>query len=221
MRKRPNSATSSLSPQKDESRDEPESTSAGMENAPSPDHAARFGRSSLRRRIHELPVGRHDYEYRVGPICEQDDGPEQPTPFEGAEKRDQPEDSADNGEARLHHVAALVGQLPLGKERAIIELKARGLLGDVDVDRSSCEYGGYRERKLTGKYFLFLGPRRQCLGPVLMRREPNRCGRRNRSALRTRACRICLSSHAIINGNKPMMGSSVSEPMHATVARCF
>jgi hypothetical protein len=35
----------------------------------------------------------------------------------------------------LHHVAPLVGQLPLGEERAIVELKARGLLGDVDVDR--------------------------------------------------------------------------------------
>jgi hypothetical protein len=59
---------------------------------------------------------------------------------------------ADNGEARLHHVAAPIGQLPLGEERAIIELKARGLLGDVDLDRSSREYGGYRERKLAGEH---------------------------------------------------------------------
>ena len=34
----------------------------------------------------------------------------------------------------MHHVAPLVGQLPLGEERAIVEWKARGLLGDVDVD---------------------------------------------------------------------------------------
>jgi hypothetical protein len=36
-------------------------------------------------------------------------------------------------------VAPLVGQLPLGEERAIVELKARGLLGDVDVDRGPRE----------------------------------------------------------------------------------
>ena len=32
-------------------------------------------------------------------------------------------------------VAPLIGRLPLGGERAIVELKARWLLGDVDVDR--------------------------------------------------------------------------------------
>jgi hypothetical protein len=73
------------------------------------------------------------------PICEQDHGSEQPTPVEDAEAGDEPEDPADNGEARLHHVSPLVGQLPLGEERAIVELKARGLLGDVDVDRASPE----------------------------------------------------------------------------------
>src|SRR5262244_1731088 len=91
-------------------------------NPPLPNHAARFGGGSLRRRVHEMTIGRHDKEDRVGPICEQGDGPEQPTPFEGAEKRDEPEDPADDGKARLHHVAALIGQLPLGKERAIVEL---------------------------------------------------------------------------------------------------
>jgi hypothetical protein len=39
----------------------------------------------------------------------------------------------------LHHAAPLVGQLPLGEKRAIVELKARGLLGDVDVDRGPRE----------------------------------------------------------------------------------
>jgi hypothetical protein len=48
-------------------------------------------------------------------------------------------DPADDREARLHHVAPLVGQLPLGEKRAIVELKARGLLGDVDVDRGPRE----------------------------------------------------------------------------------
>ena len=75
----------------------------------------------------------------VGPICEQDHGSEQPTPVEGAEAGDEGEDPADDHEARLHHVAPLVGQLPLGKERAIVEWKARGLLGDVDVDRGPRE----------------------------------------------------------------------------------
>jgi hypothetical protein len=51
----------------------------------------------------------------------------------------EPEDPADDREARLHHVAPLVGQLLLGEERAIVELKARGLLGDVDVDRDPRE----------------------------------------------------------------------------------
>jgi len=36
-------------------------------------------------------------------------------------------------------------------ERAIVELKARGLLGDVDVDRSFREDGGYRERGASSR----------------------------------------------------------------------
>ena len=46
-------------------------------------------------------------------------------PVKGAEKGNEPEESADDGEARLHYVAPLVGQLPLGEEGAIVELKAR------------------------------------------------------------------------------------------------
>src|SRR5439155_22094902 len=42
---------------------------------------------------------------------------------------------ADEAEAGRHYVPPPVGQLPLGEERAIVELKARWLLGDVDVDR--------------------------------------------------------------------------------------
>ena len=110
-----------------------------MKNAPPPDHAARFGRGGLCRRVHQTAVGRHDHEYCVGPICEQDHGSKQPTPVEGAEAGDEPEDPADDREARLHHVAPLVGQLPLGEKRAIVELKARGLLGDIDVDRGPRE----------------------------------------------------------------------------------
>jgi len=41
--------------------------------------------------------------------------------------------------ARLHHLAARIGQLPLDEEGAIGELKSRGLLGDFDVGRGSGE----------------------------------------------------------------------------------
>ena len=84
-------------------------------------------------------VGWHDHEDRLRPICEQDDGSEQPTPLEGAEKCNDPEEPAKDGQTRLHLVAAGIGQLPLGEERAIVELKSRGLLGDVDVDCRSRE----------------------------------------------------------------------------------
>jgi hypothetical protein len=60
------------------------------------------------------------------------------SPLEG-DGGDEPEDAAVNGEAGLHHVAPLVGRLPLGEERAIVELKARRLLGDVEVDRGPRE----------------------------------------------------------------------------------
>ena len=82
-----------------------------MKNAPPPDHAARFGRGGLYRRVHQTAVSRHDHEDCLGPICEQDHGSEQPTPVEGAEAGDEPEDPADDREARLHHVAPLVGEL--------------------------------------------------------------------------------------------------------------
>ena len=68
-------------------------------------------------------------------IREQNHGGEQPTPVEGAKIGDEPEDTAHDRKARLHDVAPLVGRLPLGEEGAIVKLKSRGLLGDVDVDR--------------------------------------------------------------------------------------
>ena len=86
------------------------------------------------RRVHQTAVGRHDHEDRVGPVCEQDHGSQQRTPIEGAEIGDEPEDPADDSEARLHYVAPLVGRLPLSEERAIVELKPRWLLGDVDIE---------------------------------------------------------------------------------------
>jgi hypothetical protein len=56
-----------------------------MKGSPPLKQAARFGRRGLRRRVHQIAVGRHDHEDRVGPVCEQDRGSEQPTPVEGAE----------------------------------------------------------------------------------------------------------------------------------------
>ena len=104
-----------------------------MERPPPLDQLARFRRGGLRWRVHELPVGRHDHEDRVGPISEQDDGSKQPTPVEGAQKCNEPEEPAYDRETRLHQVAPLVGRLPLDEERAIVELKARWLFGDIDV----------------------------------------------------------------------------------------
>jgi hypothetical protein len=94
--------------------------------------------------VHEPPGGRHHHVGRVRPIREQDDGSEQPTPVAGAQKCNEPEEPAHDREARLHHVAPLIGRLPVGEERAIIKLKARWLLGDVDVDRCPYEDGGNR-----------------------------------------------------------------------------
>jgi hypothetical protein len=48
----------------------------------------------------------------------------------GAEKADEPEDPAQNGKAHLHHVAPFVCRLTLSEQGAIVELKARWLLGE-------------------------------------------------------------------------------------------
>jgi hypothetical protein len=60
----------------------------------------------------------------VGPIRKQDDGSEQPTPVEVARIDDEPEQSAHDRQARLHDVAPLIGRLPFGEQRPIVELKA-------------------------------------------------------------------------------------------------
>jgi hypothetical protein len=112
-----------------------------MKSTPSLEHAARFSRGGLRRRVHETPVDRHDHEDRVRPICQQDEGSEQPTPVEGAQNGNEHKEPARDRKARLHDVAPLIGQLPLGKERTIVKLKARWLLGEVDVDRCPGEDG--------------------------------------------------------------------------------
>src|SRR5215831_10651805 len=94
---------SPLSPQKNQRRREPNNASTSVKHAPPPDHAACFSRGGARRRVHQAAVGWRDHEDRVGPIYEQDDGSEQPSPLEAAEKGDHPEEPADDGEARLHH----------------------------------------------------------------------------------------------------------------------
>src|SRR6516165_251768 len=110
------------------------------------------GRGVFRRRVHQTPVGWHDHVDRIRPICEQNDGSKEPTPLEGAEKSDEPEDAANDDEACLHDVASLVGRLPLGEKRAIVKLEARRLLSDVDVDRSSRKRSGECEREVPDKH---------------------------------------------------------------------
>jgi hypothetical protein len=56
----------------------------------------------------------------------------------------EPEGTANDDEACLHDVAPLVGRLPLGEEPAIVKLKARRLLSDVNVDSSSTMSEGIR-----------------------------------------------------------------------------
>ena len=68
---------------------------------PTAQSAARFGRGGAGWRVHQAVVGRHDYKDRVGPICEQDDGSEQPAQLESAEKGNDSEKPADDREARL------------------------------------------------------------------------------------------------------------------------
>ena len=46
-----------------------------------------------------------------------------------------PKDGADQGQWRLHGEAVLVGRLPLGEQRAVVELQPGGLLAEADVDR--------------------------------------------------------------------------------------
>src|SRR5713101_6773084 len=72
----------------------------------------------------------------------------------GCSKCNEPEEPAHDREARLHHVAPPIRRLPLGEERAVVELKACWLLGDVDVDRCPRKHSGYRERELSSQHLL-------------------------------------------------------------------
>jgi hypothetical protein len=79
-------SNSPLSPQKDQGCREAKGTSPSVEGAPPLEQAARISRGGLRQRVHEPPVGRHDHEHRVGPICEQEEGAQQPSPVERVDK---------------------------------------------------------------------------------------------------------------------------------------
>jgi hypothetical protein len=58
-------------------------------------------------------------------------------------------------------------------------LKARRLLGDVDVDRCPREHGSYRERKLPSQHFAFsLDPNRV---RQLFRRDRSECVEKQRA----------------------------------------
>jgi hypothetical protein len=61
-----------------------------MEDAPPIEHVTRLSHGGLRRRVHELSIGRHDYKDRAGPIREQDDGFKKPAPVESDEIGDEP-----------------------------------------------------------------------------------------------------------------------------------
>ena len=123
-----------------------------MESAPPLDHEARFSRGSLWRGVHEAPVDRHDREDRARPIRQQDDCSEQPTPVEGAEIGNEPEEARPRSRGSPASCSPAGRPAPLGEEGAVVELKARGLLGDVDVDRRSREHGSDRERKRSSKH---------------------------------------------------------------------
>ena len=82
---RRSAAISSPRPWKDQCGRDAQGASTGMECAPPLEHAAGFSCGSLWRHGHEPPVGRHDHEDRVGPICEQDYGSKHPAPVEGTQ----------------------------------------------------------------------------------------------------------------------------------------
>ncbi len=50
-----------------------------------------------------------------------------------------PQQEADERQASLHCKSSLVGKLPLGKQRSIVQSKAGRLFGEVDVERRSCK----------------------------------------------------------------------------------
>ena len=67
-------------------------------------------------------------------------------PGDGAEEK------AEHRQARLHGEAALVGGLPLGKQRPVVQLEPRRLLGEIDVEGRAGEEGGNDESEMSYKH---------------------------------------------------------------------
>lgn len=89
------------------------------------------------RRLDSLDptVGRKNAQKRIRPISDQDSSADRPSPIAGLPLGQQPQDKSRNDEGRLHGLAALVGQLPLSQQRAIIEGETGMLFGDVNKKR--------------------------------------------------------------------------------------
>jgi hypothetical protein len=83
---------------------------------------------------HERVVGRHDDEKRVGPIGNQDQRTEKPEPDTALPPCQYSQDEANDGKRGLHDEAALVRGFPFDKQRSIVEMQPRRLLGEIDVE---------------------------------------------------------------------------------------
>jgi hypothetical protein len=76
-----------------------------------------------------MVVGRHDHDDRVGPIYQQDGRAEQPAPLM-LKKATTPKNPPTMTNSPASSSRA-IGQLPLDEQRAVVELKSRGLLGSA------------------------------------------------------------------------------------------
>src|ERR1700685_2105396 len=118
---------------------------------PRPGHDQRAGRGAglvFCQRI-ELIVGRLDDEERVRPVRQDQYRAGQPTPILRLPRRNQAENSRQQGEARLHLEATRVAELPFRQQARIVERQPRRLLGLIDVKRRARKSGGEGERGWT------------------------------------------------------------------------
>src|SRR5262249_21048282 len=81
----------------------------------------------------EFAIGWHHAQQRVGPICKNEGGSNDPSPILAHPGRKQSKGAGRGSEARLHCVAGVITGLPLRKQVLVIELQASGPLGLVDV----------------------------------------------------------------------------------------
>jgi hypothetical protein len=83
----------------------------------------------------------------VKPIGRQHHAADKPPPIGSLPSRARAETY--DRQRRLHGSATFVGRLPFGDQCAIVELKARRLLGNVDVNRGSAKRRGGRSGNLA------------------------------------------------------------------------